>query len=121
MVISFRQPHGYIAAAALLGTVAVTTSLLMPQAVAQSKFLPADHVIFKSARDVDPKAQTAVVKLHKGNFEGKTVWYILTDASDFGIARDLDVLYAPKLANMAIECPVCVQTVTLGKTAGKFN
>ena len=94
---------------------------LVSKANSEPQYLPADHVIYKSARDVDPKAQTAVIKLHKGEFEGTTVWYILTDASDFGIARDLDVLYAPKLANLAIGCPQCVQDVTLGKTSGKFN
>ena len=44
---------------------------------------------------------------------GKTYWFILTEASDFGIARDLNVNFAPKLANLAIGCPQCVQTVTL--------
>ncbi len=59
--------------------------------------------------------------LHRGTFEGKTVWYLLTDSSDYGISHDLDILYAPKLSNIAIGCPECVQTVTLGKPTGKFN
>ena len=88
---------------------------------AESQFLPADHVILKSARDVDPKAQTAVVKLHKGSFEGKTVWYILTDTSDVGVSRDLDAHYAAKLSNLPIACPECVQQVTLSRPAGTFN
>jgi len=49
------------------------------------------------------------------------VWYLITDASDYGIAHDLNALYAPKLVNMAINCPECVQTATLGKPTGKFN
>ena len=90
-------------------------------ATAQTQFLPADHVILKSARDVDPKAQTAVVKLHKV-FHGQTVWYILTDTSDLGVSRDLDAHYAAKLANVPIGCPECVtSTVTLGRPAGTFN
>jgi hypothetical protein len=88
---------------------------------AQSQFLSADHVILKSARDVNPTAQTAVIKLHKGNFNGQTVWYILTDTSDLGVSRDLDAHYAAKLANLPIACPECVQEVTLGKPVGKFN
>ena len=39
--------------------------------------------------------------------------YILEDASTPGAADDLGVNYAPKLANMAISCPACVQTVHL--------
>ena len=91
------------------------------KAIAQSRYLPDDHLVLKSARDVDVNASTVVLPIHRGIANGKTVWYIITDASDFGIARDLNVLYAPKLANMAINCPACVQTATLGKAAGKFN
>jgi hypothetical protein len=40
------------------------------------------------------------------------VWYLLLDASDPGLAHDLGVNYAPKLANIGISCPACVQTVT---------
>ena len=42
----------------------------------------------------------------------ETVWYILLDASDTGLAADLGVNFAPKLANIGIGCPACVQTVT---------
>ena len=72
----------------------------------------------ESARDVDPIKQTAVLQLHKGKHAGQTVWFILTDASDMGLARDLNIMYAPKLANMAIGCPKCVQTVTLEAVGG---
>ncbi|HTV93850.1 MAG TPA: hypothetical protein VMG98_14135 [Verrucomicrobiae bacterium] len=88
---------------------------------AESQFLPEDHIVLKSARDVNVNASTVVVPIHRGVAHGKTVWYIITDASDFGIAHDLDVLYAPKLVNMAINCPECVQTATLGRPTGKFN
>ncbi len=88
---------------------------------AQSQYLPADHLVLKSARDVNVAASTVVIPIHRGVANGKTVWYIITDASDYGIAHDLNILYAPKLNNMAINCPECVQTATLGKPAGKFN
>lgn len=112
-----------VGAAVALAAFGAGLAVLAPlsRGSAQSQFLPADHVVLKSARNVDVKNQTAVLPIHRGNFNGKTVWYILTDASDFGIARDLDVHYAPKLANVAIGCPECVQEVTLGKAAGKFN
>lgn len=38
---------------------------------------------------------------------------MLLDASDSGLAHDLGVNFAPKLANLAIGCTACVQTVTL--------
>ena len=41
------------------------------------------------------------------------MWYVLLDASDPGLAHDLGVNYAPKLANIAIGDPAAVQTVTL--------
>jgi len=75
--------------------------------------LPEDHLLIKSVQRVDLHKDFARFPLHKGEFNGKTVWFILTESSDFGLARDLDVNYAPKLANAAISCAKCVQTVTL--------
>jgi hypothetical protein len=48
------------------------------------------------------------------NHPGQTerVWYTLLDASDQGLAHDLGVNYAPKLANIAIGDAAAVQTVT---------
>ena len=45
--------------------------------------------------------------------DGTKVWYVLLDASDAGLARDLGVNYAPKLYNLANNCEACVQTVKL--------
>ena len=45
----------------------------------------------------------------------------LLDASDPGIAHDLGVNYAPKLGNLAIGCPDCVQTVTLDSPTPEQN
>jgi hypothetical protein len=114
-----RRAIGIAAIGALVGITVHWSPLF--KASAQSEFLPADHLVLKSARDVNVAASTVVIPIHRGVAHGKTVWYIITDASDFGIAHDLNVLYAPKLANMAINCPECVQTITLGKPAGKFN
>jgi hypothetical protein len=117
-----KHPVSLVAGLAVIGGgVAVLLLGMKSGSTPPSRFLPADHVILRSARDVDPKAQTAVLKLHKGSFQGQTVWYILTDASDLGVSRDLDVHYAAKLSNLPIGCPECVQQVTLGKTSGKFN
>jgi hypothetical protein len=46
---------------------------------------------------------------------------VLLDASDAGLAHDLGVNYAPKLANIAIGDPAAVQTVTLTNPAPAQN
>ncbi len=86
------------------------------------RMLPASKLALKSALFVDLTKDIVRLPLHKGNFHGTPVWYIITDASDFGLAHDLNVNYAPKLANVAIGCPECVQQVTLSVPAGNtFN
>jgi hypothetical protein len=49
------------------------------------------------------------------------VWYVLLDASDPGLAHDLGVNYAPKLANIAISDPAAVQTVTQDNPSPQQN
>ena len=78
-----------------------------------SGLLPADHLTEKSAIQVDLSKETVRLPLYKGEAYGKTAWYVLLDSSDSGLADDLGVNYAPKLANIGIGCPACVQTVTL--------
>lgn len=94
-----------MAAVAILAIASASVTANVGRANAASTFLPASHIVLKSARDVDNAAGTAVIPLHRGTYEGKTVWYILTDSSDYGISHDLDILYAPKLSNIAIGCP----------------
>ncbi len=78
-----------------------------------SGLLPRDHLTEESAIQVDLSTETVRLPLYKGVAYGKTAWFILLDASDAGLAHDLGVNFAPKLANIAISCPACVQTVTL--------
>jgi len=78
-----------------------------------SGLLPRDHLTEESAIQVDLSNETVRMPLYKGVASGKTAWFILLDASDVGLAHDLGVNYAPKLANIGISCPACVQTVTL--------
>src|SRR4029077_6907300 len=75
--------------------------------------LPRDHLTEESAIQVDLSKETVRLPLYKGEANGQTVWYVLLDASDPGIAHDLGVNYAPKLSNIAIGDPEAVQTVTL--------
>src|SRR5258708_16473924 len=78
-----------------------------------SGLLPRDHLTEESAIQVDLSHETVRLPLYKGEAYGKTAWFILLDASDAGLAHDLGVNYAPKLANIGIGCPACVQTVTI--------
>jgi len=78
-----------------------------------SGLLPRDHLTLESALQVNLSNETVRLPLYPGTANGKKVWYVLLDASDAGLAHDLGVNYAPKLANIGIGCPACVQTVTL--------
>jgi hypothetical protein len=83
-----------------------------------SGLLPRDHLTTESAIQVDLSKETVRLPLYpgiayKGTPRQEKVWYVLLDASDAGLAHDLGVNYAPKLANIAISDPAAVQTVTL--------
>src|SRR3989440_8857467 len=78
-----------------------------------SGLLPRDHLTEESAIQVDLSKESVRLPLYQGRANGKTVWFVLLDASDQGIAHDLGVNYAPKLGNIAIGDPEAVQTVTL--------
>lgn len=75
--------------------------------------LPRDQLTVESAIQVNLSKESVRLPLYKGKADGKTVWYVLLDTSDAGIAHDLGINYAPKLGNLGIGCPDCVQTVTL--------
>jgi hypothetical protein len=78
-----------------------------------SGLLPRDHLTEESAIQVDLSKESVRLPLYRGRAGGETVWFVLLDASDQGIAHDLGVNYAPKLGNLAINDPEAVQTVTL--------
>src|SRR5271156_3328073 len=67
---------------------------------ARSKFKPTDHVFVQSALAVDFTYRKASVTLplFRGlDSSGESVYYILTDASDFAFAHAMGINYAPKL------------------------
>jgi hypothetical protein len=83
-----------------------------------SGILPASHLTLPSAIEVNLSKEYVRLPLYPGVAYAGTphaekVWYILEDASTSGAAEDLGVNFAPKLANIAISCPACVQTVHL--------
>jgi hypothetical protein len=66
------------------------------------KFNPDDHVYIKSALAIQLTASNANVTLpiFKGTEpNGNTVYYIITEASDFGVAKQMGINYSPKLAS----------------------
>jgi hypothetical protein len=84
-------------------------------------FKPSDHVFVKSALAIDfaYRDTSVTLPLFRGiSPQGKDVFYIITEASDFDVARRMGVNYAPKLAE-AIGSPG-VQNVTLEDGVMKF-
>ena len=80
--------------------------------------LPASKLTLPSTIEVNLSKEYARLPIYPGvAYAGTThaekVWYILEDASTSGAAADLGVNFAPKLANIGISCPACVQTVHL--------
>jgi len=91
-----------------------------------SGLLPRNHLTEESAIQVDLTHETARLPLYpgiayKGTPHQEKVWYVLLDASDSGLAHDLGVNFAPKLANIAISDPAAVQTVTLDSPSPEQN
>jgi hypothetical protein len=118
------------AAAAAMGSQALAGGKDTPGAAKGlgqlSGLLPRDHLTTESAIQVDLSKETVRLPLYKGvAYKGtpnqETVWYVLLDASDAGLAHDLGVNYAPKLANIAIGDPEAVQTVTLESPTPEQN
>jgi hypothetical protein len=84
-----------------------------------SGVLPRKKLTLESAIKVNLNKDTVRLPIYPGDapdpgHPGQTerVWYVLLDSSDQGLAHDLGVNYAPKLANIAIGDPAAVQTVT---------
>jgi hypothetical protein len=83
-----------------------------------SGILPADKLTLPSAIEVNLTHEFVRLPIYPGIAYAGTphqekVWYILEDASTSGAADDLGLNFAPKLANIGISCPACVQTVHL--------
>lgn len=64
-----------------------------------------------SALRVDLTRDFATLPLHKGEANGETVWFVITDTSDANMASQLGINHSPKLANATRDCPACVQEV----------
>jgi hypothetical protein len=85
------------------------------------KFKPSDNVYVKSALAIDfkPGQATVTLPLFRGlSPQGEDVYYIITEASDFDVAREMGVNFAPKMKN-AIGT-TGAQTVTLTEGVMQF-
>lgn len=103
---------GAFAVAPLITASADPPATSSTASIKKSSLLPASKLILKSAKQVNLRNGTVRLPLHRGKAGGKTVWYVLTESSDVGLAADFDVNYAAKLFNLGVSCPTCVQTVT---------
>jgi len=93
-----------------------------------SGLLPRNKLTEESAIQVNLNNDTVRLPIYPGDAPvpgnpGHTerVWYVLLDASDQGLAHDLGVNYAPKLANIGIGDPAAVQTVTEDNPSPQAN
>lgn len=77
-------------------TMAVAATIVSRPAVA------APVLLAKSIRAIDIVKHTVTLPVHKGNANGRTVWYILTDASDATQAQKQGLVFAPLLAGTGV-------------------
>lgn len=77
-------------------------------AAADDVMLPASKFTIKSTIAINLTKDFARAPLFQGTFNGQPVWYVITEASDEGIASDLGLNFSPRLANAA---PASVQQV----------
>ena len=122
-----------LAVAAGAGTAASAAPVRAEQAPGESTglgqltgILPASHLTLQNAIEVNLSQEYVRLPIYPGIAYAGTphqeqVWYILEDASTPGAADDLGVNYAPKLANIGISCPACVQTVHLMNPSPEQN
>lgn len=80
----------------VLAALTIATAIGAAPSLAQTQ----PTLLLKSARAVDTVNNTVVLPLHRGTSNGKTVWYILTDASDAAAAKAQGLILAPALAGV---------------------
>ena len=75
--------------------------------------LPSSKFTIANTRVVNLSRHFATAPLFEGTFNGQPAWYVITEASDEGMASDLGVNFALRLANIPADSPT-VQSVTSG-------
>jgi hypothetical protein len=74
--------------------------IIAATATAHAASEPASAFFFPSIISVDTSTHTVTLPLHRGQAKGVAVWYIITDASDAGVAKKYGVDYAPDIAKL---------------------
>src|SRR4051794_20875177 len=82
---------------------------IRPSAQHGDDILDRSKHVLRSAIEVNLTNHSVKLPLYHGRENGRTVWYVLTDVSDAGLANQLGLNFAPKLANASRGCPGCVQ------------
>lgn len=88
------------------GTAAGLVSLTCAPSTAQGT---GPTLRLSSAHSLDVARNSVVFPLHRGTSRGKTVWYILTDASGVGQAKERGLIFAPVLAGVVATQSVAVK------------
>ena len=86
---------------------------------AADEFLPSSKFTIKNTIALNLTKHFATAPLHEGRFNGKPVWYIITEASDAAIARDLGLNFAPRLANIPAGHPAVQEVVSANPILGR--
>src|ERR687897_837676 len=84
---------------------AIATCTLSVAVLAQSPTSPASTEkritkLFLTSGQVDLQREVVRLPLHRGRLSsGETVWFVLTDVSDFATSRQMGLTWAPSLSN----------------------
>jgi hypothetical protein len=99
---------------ALLVASVIFSSFTGGEVVAQTdELLPPSKFVLPSTIQVNLTTHSARLPLHRGSFQGQTVWYVLTDVSNQALAQQIGLNFAPKLGNSSRGCPGCVQDLPI--------
>jgi len=110
------------AGAAATALAAFGDGLVAPMAgvSAQSdEMLPASKFTIKNTLALNLTRHFATVPLFQGMFNGQPVWYVITEASDQGIASDRGLNFSPRLANIPAGHPAVQEVVTGNPSLGR--
>jgi hypothetical protein len=117
-----RSDVGLKEAQAILETASKESGRPIYSEATAVKFKPSDNVYVKSTLAVDftYNKATATLPLYRGlSPKGESVYYIITEASDFSVAKKLGVNFSPKMKNVIGTSGA--QVVTLDKGLVKFK
>jgi hypothetical protein len=89
------------------------SSVIQPTKAQTDELLPSSKFVLRSTIQVNLTTHSARLPLHRGSYQGQTVWYVLTDVSNESLAQQIGLNFAPKLGNSSHGCPGCVQDLPI--------